>query len=59
MPDSDVGLMLPFQGGDISCFERLVGKCKERTINIIYQFIGERNEAEDLAIAVFFRAYNR
>lgn len=57
MPDTDVGLMLAFQGGNISSFERLVEKYKERVINIIYQFIGDRSEAEDLAIEVFLRVY--
>ncbi|MFQ6066381.1 MAG: hypothetical protein ACE5K3_03765 [bacterium] len=36
MPDSDVSLMLAFQNGDISSFEKLVKKYKERIINIIY-----------------------
>ncbi len=57
MLDSDVSLMLAFQDGNISFFERLVEKHKERAINIIYQFIGDRSEAEDLAIEVFLRVY--
>jgi len=55
--DSDVSLMLEFQKGDISSFEKLVQKHKESIINIIYQFIGERDEAEDLAVEVFLRVY--
>jgi len=57
MLDSDVSLMLEFQKGDISSFEKLVQKHKESIINIIYQFIGERDEAEDLAVEVFLRVY--
>ena len=57
MPDSDVSLMLEFQKGDISSFEKLVQKHKESIINVIYQFIGERDEAEDLAVEVFLRVY--
>jgi len=57
MPDSDVSLMLEFQKGDISSFEKLVKKYQESIINIIYQFIGERDEAEDLAVEVFLRVY--
>jgi RNA polymerase sigma-70 factor (ECF subfamily) len=57
MPDSDVSLMLKFKNGDISSFEKLVQKYKEIVINIIYQFIGERNEIEDLAVEVFLRVY--
>lgn len=57
MPDPDASLMLEFQKGDTTSFEKLVQKYKESVINIIYQFIGERNEAEDLAIEVFLRVY--
>jgi RNA polymerase sigma-70 factor (ECF subfamily) len=57
MLDSDVSLMLEFQKGDISAFEKLVKKYKESIINIIYQFIGDRDEAEDLAVEVFLRVY--
>jgi len=57
MLDSDASLMLKFKNGDISSFEKLLQKHKERIINIIYQFIGERNEAEDLAMEVFLRVY--
>jgi RNA polymerase sigma-70 factor (ECF subfamily) len=57
MLDPDVSLMLAFQDGDVSSFERLVQKYKEPIINIIYQFIPDRNEAEDLAIEVFLRVY--
>lgn len=57
MLDPEVGLMLAFQSGDISSFERLVQKYKGRVINIIYQFIGDRSDAEDLAIEVFLRVY--
>ena len=57
MPDSDVSLMLEFQKGDISSFEKLLQKHKESIVNIIYQFIGERDEAEDLAVEVFLRVY--
>jgi len=57
MLDSDVSLMLEFQKGDISSFEKLLQKHKESIINIIYQFIGERDEAEDLTVEVFLRVY--
>lgn len=57
MLDSDVSLMLEFQKGDISSFEKLLQKHKESIVNIIYQFIGERDEAEDLAVEVFLRVY--
>jgi len=55
--DPDVSLMLQFKNGDISSFEKLVKKHKENIINIIYQFIGDKEEAEDLAIEVFLKVY--
>jgi len=55
--DPDASLMLKFKNGDVSSFEKLVKKYKENIINIIYQFIGDRKEAEDLAIEVFLRVY--
>ena len=55
--DPDVVLMLEFKNGAISAFEKLVERYEERVINIIYRFIGDRDEAEDLAIEVFLRVY--
>ncbi|MEA1965628.1 MAG: sigma-70 family RNA polymerase sigma factor [Candidatus Aerophobetes bacterium] len=57
MLDPDAHLMLEFKNGDISSSEKLLQKYKERVINIIYQFIGDKNKAEDLAIEVFLRVY--
>jgi len=57
MLDPDAKLMLQFKKGDKSCFEQLMKKYKSRVINMIYQFIGDRDEAEDLAIEVFLRVY--
>ncbi len=57
MQDPDVILMLEFKNGAIFAFEKLVERYKERVTNIIYQFIGDRDEAEDLAIEVFLRVY--
>ena len=57
MLDPDARLMLKFKEGDVSSFEKLVKKYKENVVNIIYQFIGDRDEAEDLAIEVFLRVY--
>ncbi|MCD6407029.1 RNA polymerase sigma factor [Candidatus Aerophobetes bacterium] len=55
--DPDASLMLQFKNGDISSFEELVKKHKQNVINIIYHFIGDKEEAEDLAIEVFLRVY--
>ena len=57
MLDPDARLMLKFKSGDTSSFEKLVKRYKEKIVNIIYQFIGDKEEAEDLAIEVFLRVY--
>ena len=55
--DIDAELMLRFKQGDVSSFEKLMRKYKEQVVNIIYRFIGDRDEAEDLAIEVFLKVY--
>jgi len=57
MLDPNARLMLKFKGGDTSSFEKLVKKHKRSVVNIIYQFIGDKDEVEDLAIEVFLRVY--
>jgi len=54
---SDVQLMLNFKEGDISSFEELIKRYKKSVINIIYRFLGDRDEAENLALEVFLRVY--
>jgi len=54
---SDAQLMLNFKSGDISAFEELIKRYKRSVINVIYRFLGDRDEAEDLAIEVFLRVY--
>lgn len=57
MQDYDTGLMLQFKGGDSAAFEKLVQRFKQKVVNIIYGFIHDKNEAEDLSIEVFLRVY--
>ena len=57
MLDPDAKLMLQFKRGEEDCFEQLMKKYKNRVVNIIYKFIGDRDEAKDLAIEVFLRVY--
>ena len=55
--DLDTELMLRFQSGDVSSFEKLVERHKQRVFNLVYRFLGGREEAEDLAQDVFLRVY--
>ncbi len=55
--DPDVQLMLKCQKDDKEAFEQLLDKHKSMVINIIYRFMADKNEAEDLAQEVFLKIY--
>jgi RNA polymerase sigma-70 factor (ECF subfamily) len=55
--DYDVALMLAFQRGDELAFQELVERNHARVIGLIYRFIGDATDAEDLAQEVFLRIY--
>jgi len=55
--DPDVALMMALQRGDESAFAELVTRHQTRIISLIYRFVGNEAEAEDLAQEVFLRVY--
>jgi RNA polymerase sigma-70 factor (ECF subfamily) len=55
--DYDVSLMLAFQRGEELAFQELVERNHPRVIGLIYRFIGDAADAEDLAQEVFLRIY--
>ena len=55
--NEDAALMLKFQQGDDSAFERLLERYHKQIINFIYRYIGDKTEAEDLAQNVFLNVY--
>ncbi|HUU92021.1 MAG TPA: sigma-70 family RNA polymerase sigma factor [Phycisphaerae bacterium] len=55
--DYDVGLMLGFQKGNELAFQELVERNHSRVIGLIYRFISDASDAEDLAQEVFLRIY--
>jgi len=55
--DYDVALMLAFQRGNELAFQELVERNHARVIGLIYRFIGDAADAEDLAQEVFLRIY--
>ena len=55
--DEDIKLMFGFQDGDEACFEQLVERHKNRVFQLAYRFLGNRQEAEDLAQRVFIKIY--
>lgn len=56
--DEDIRLMLQFQDGEESCFEQLVERHKNRVFNLAYRFLGNYEEAEDLAQEIFIKVYH-
>lgn len=58
LSDPDVHLMLKFQNGSKSSFEKLLVKYFKRVLNFIYRFIGDRDIAEELTQEVFIRVFN-
>jgi RNA polymerase sigma-70 factor, ECF subfamily len=55
--DYDVSLMLAFQKGDEKSFQELVERNHARVIGLVHRFVGDSNDAEDLAQEVFLRIY--
>jgi len=55
--DYDVSLMLSFQKGNDLAFQELVERNHTRVIGLVYRFINDASDAEDLAQEVFLRIY--
>jgi len=55
--DYDVQLMLAFQKGDEQAFEELLERNHSRLIGLVYRFVTDAADAEDLAQEVFLRIY--
>jgi RNA polymerase sigma-70 factor (ECF subfamily) len=53
--DSDEGLMLRYQKGDVRAFEVLLGRHRRPIFNFILRYVGERSHAEDLMQETFLR----
>ena len=53
--DSDEGLMLRYQKGDVRAFEILLTKHRKPVFNFILRYVGEKAQAEDLLQEVFLR----
>lgn len=55
--DPDARLMIQVQQGDESAFAELVEKYQNRVLSVLYNAIGNLDEAEDLTQEVFLRVY--
>jgi RNA polymerase sigma-70 factor (ECF subfamily) len=56
-PDPDADLMLRVKRGDHAAFTQLVEKYKQPVMNLVYRFLRDATEAEDLAQNVFVQVY--
>jgi len=55
--DPDAELMLRVKRGDDAAFAELVDKYKQPVMNLVYRFLRDATEAEDLAQNVFVQVY--
>ena len=55
--DADVALLEQCRSGDSSAFDELVRRYKDRVYNVAYRFLGNHEDAQDVAQEVFVRAY--
>jgi RNA polymerase sigma-70 factor (ECF subfamily) len=53
----DHGLVERCQDGDAAAFDELVNRYKNRVYNVAYRFLGNHEDAQDVAQEVFIRAY--
>ena len=54
---SDAGLVDQCRKGDSSAFDEIVRRYKDRVYNVVYRFLGNREDALDVSQEVFVRAY--
>jgi RNA polymerase sigma-70 factor (ECF subfamily) len=55
-PQFDAALVRSFQAGNKAAFDKLVLKHKDRIFNLCFRFLGDYQEANDLAQEVFVKA---
>lgn len=56
-PDEDRELVALCQKGDQDAFEKLVRKYQQTVLNLVFHYIGYRNETEDVAQKIFVKVY--
>jgi len=55
--DEDRLLIAEYRMGDTHAFEKLVYKYQQTILNLVYHYIGSRNDAEDVAQKIFTKVY--
>ena len=54
-PITDEELIARFQAGTEAAFIELVNRYKNRLLNFVYRFVGDRDEAEDIVQDTFLK----
>ncbi|NUM79257.1 sigma-70 family RNA polymerase sigma factor [bacterium] len=54
---SDEDVIRLFQQGDMAAFDVIVGRYKEQLLNYVFQFVGERSDAEDIVQDTFVKVF--
>jgi RNA polymerase sigma-70 factor (ECF subfamily) len=54
---TDESLISRFQNGDVYAFEEIVHRYKDPLINFVYNFVGNRVDAEDIVQETFLRVF--
>lgn len=57
MVQSDEDLIALFQNGDETAFSLLVGRYKHHLVNFAYRYLGDYDDADDIAQETFVRVY--
>jgi RNA polymerase sigma-70 factor (ECF subfamily) len=56
-PYSDKALVEDCQNGNPAAFDELVRRYKDRVYNVVYRFLGNHEDAQDVAQETFIKAY--
>ncbi len=56
-PYSDTALVEDCQNGNPAAFDELVRRYKDRVYNVVYRFLGNHEDAQDVAQETFIKAY--
>lgn len=54
---TDAGLVEECRAGDASAFDEIVRRYKDRVYRVVYRFLGNHEDASDVAQETFIRAY--
>jgi len=54
---TDEELILMFQSDDVEAFNEIVFRYKNKVVNFLYRYTGDRDEAEDLAQDTFIKVF--